>query len=106
MIPQERFDLIDAREESCIDPNARLNPTGEAWLSILHTKRGPWRLTALYSNTPNAHRLDRTRDWVVVYFEKDGTAEGQCTVVTETRGPFKGRRVVRGHEPHRFVKRH
>ncbi len=84
----------------------RFNPTGEAWLSILHTKRGPWRLTALYSNTPNAHRLDRTRDWVVVYFEKDGTAEGQCTVVTETRGPFKGRRVVRGHEPHRFVKRH
>lgn len=79
----------------------RFNPSGEAWLSILHTKRGPWRLTALYSNTPNAHRLNRTRDWVVVYFEKDGTAEGQCTVVTETRGPFKGRRVVRGHEPDR-----
>lgn len=77
----------------------RFNPSGKAWLSILHTTRGPWRLTALYSNTPNAHRLNRTRDWVVVYFEKDGTAEGQCTVVTETRGPFKGSRVVRGHEP-------
>ena len=37
--------------------------------------------------------------YVVVYFEKDGNAEGQCTVVTETRGPFKGKRVVRGHEP-------
>ncbi|MDU8944196.1 helix-hairpin-helix domain-containing protein [Ovoidimarina sediminis] len=79
----------------------RFNPGGAAWLPILHTERGPWRLTALYSNTPNAHRLSRTRDWVVIYFEKDGTAEGQCTVVTETRGPFKGERVVRGHEPHR-----
>ncbi len=83
----------------------RFNPSGKAWLSILHTKRGPWRLTALYSNTPNAHRLDRTRDWVVVYFEKDGTSEGQCTVVTETRGYFRGRRVVRGHEPHRQTMR-
>ncbi len=83
----------------------RFNPTGEAWLPILHATRGPWRLTALYSNTPNAHRLGRTRDWVVVYFEKDGTSEGQCTVVTETRGPFKGQRVVRGHEPHRNTNR-
>jgi hypothetical protein len=79
----------------------RFNSSGKAWLSILHTTRGPWRFTALYSNTPNAHRMNRTRDWVVVYFEKDGAAEEQCTVVTETRGPFKGRRVVRGHEPHR-----
>ena len=84
----------------------RFNPSGEAWLSILHTKRGAWRLTALFSNTPNAHRLNRTRDWVVIYFEKDGTTEGQCTVVTETRGPSKGRRVVRGHEPHRTTNRH
>lgn len=84
----------------------RFNPGGEAWLSILHTKRGPWRLTALFSNTPNAHRLDRTRDWVVVYFEKDGTTEGQCTVVTETRGPFKGRRAVRGREPDRKENSH
>lgn len=83
----------------------RFNPSGAATLPILHTNRGPWRLTALYSNTPNAHRLHRTRDWVVVYFEKDGTSEGQCTVVTETRGPFKGDRVVRGHEPHPSTKR-
>lgn len=77
----------------------RFNPTGERWLPILHTKRGPWRCTALYSNTANAHRLNRTDDWVVVYFEKDGMAEGQCTVVTERRGRLKGRRVVRGYEP-------
>ena len=84
----------------------RFNPTGEAWLPILHTTRGPWRLTALYSNTPNAHRLGRNHDWVVVYFAKNSAAEGQCTVVTETRGPFKGQRVVRGHEPTRSPNRH
>ena len=55
--------------------------------------------TALFSNTPNAHRYKRTVDWVVVYFEKPGSPEGQCTVVTETRGPNTGKRVVRGHEP-------
>ncbi|SDZ34216.1 Helix-hairpin-helix DNA-binding protein [Jannaschia faecimaris] len=76
----------------------RFNPSGTAWLPILHTRRGPWRLTALYSNTPNAHRRERTRDWVVVYYERDGMPEGQCTVVTATRGPYAGRRVVRGYE--------
>lgn len=76
----------------------RFNPDGTAWLPILHTGRGAWRFTALYSNTPNAHRLGRTKDWVVIYFEKDGTPEGQCTVVTETRGILTGRRVVRGRE--------
>lgn len=79
----------------------RFNPGGAARLPILHTERGPWRFTALFSNTPNAHRLGRTRDWVVVYFENDGTPEGQCTVVTETRGALKGERVVRGYEPNK-----
>jgi hypothetical protein len=51
----------------------------------------------MFSNTATAHRLDRTADWVVVYYERDGD-EGQCTVVTETRGPLAGRRVVRGRE--------
>lgn len=75
----------------------RFNPTGEAWLPILHTQRGAWLYTALYSNTPTAHELGKTHDWVVLYFERDGR-EYPCTVVTETRGPLKGRRVVRGRE--------
>ena len=77
----------------------RFNTAGTAWLPILHTERGEWRLTALYSNTANAHRLGRTRDWVVVYFHTDGELEGQRTIVTETGGPLAGRRVVRGREP-------
>jgi putative hydrolase len=76
----------------------RFNPTGERWLPVLHTERGDWRFTALYSNTALAHRLGRTRDWVVVYFHADHEPEGQRTVVTETRGPLAGRRVVRGRE--------
>lgn len=76
----------------------RFNPEGEAWLPILHTRRGPWHLTALFSNTARAHELGRTRDWVVIYFEKDDAVSGQRTVVTETRGPSAGLRVVRGRE--------
>ncbi len=76
----------------------RFNPRQEAWLAVLHTRRGPWQFTALYSNTARAHELGRTRDWVVIYFYDDHQREGQYTVVTETRGPLAGQRVVRGRE--------
>ncbi len=76
----------------------RFNPRGEAWLPILHTQRNEWHFTALFSNTARAHELDRTRDWVVIYFYDDHHQEGQHTVVTETRGALIGRRVVRGRE--------
>ncbi len=76
----------------------RFNPSGEAWLPILHARRDEWRLTALYSNTALAHELGRIKDWVVIYYETDALPEGQCTVVTETRGHCAGRRVVRGRE--------
>jgi putative hydrolase len=76
----------------------RFNPRGEAWLPILHTQRDGWHFTVLFSNTARAHELDRTRDWVVVYFYDDHHQEGQCTVVTETRGAMIGQRVVRGRE--------
>lgn len=74
----------------------RFNPKGRAWLPILHTQRGDRHYTALFSNTPRAHRFGATRDWVVVYL--DGRGEGQWTVVTARHGPLAGRRVVRGRE--------
>jgi putative hydrolase len=43
--------------------------------------------------------VGRTRDWVVLYFYDEHHREGQHTVVTETRGPLIGNRVVRGREP-------
>ena len=76
----------------------RFNPSGDAWLPVLHARRGDWEFTALYSNTARAHELDRVFDWVVIYFHTDNEPEGQCTVVTETHGPLEGRRVVRGRE--------
>lgn len=75
----------------------RFNPGKVAWLPVLHTERGDWTFTAMYSNTARAHALDKTDDWVVVYFEKNGI-EGQSTIVTETSGALKGKRVVRGRE--------
>jgi hypothetical protein len=75
----------------------RFNPEHEPWLPILATERNGWRYRALFSNTALAHRLGRTRDWVVVSFN-DGLNAGQRTVVTETRGDLRGRRVVRGRE--------
>ena len=76
----------------------RFNPEGEAWLPVLHTDRDGWHFTVMYSNTARAHELQRTHDWVVVYFYDDHHQEGQCTVVTESRGPLVGQRVVRGRE--------
>ena len=76
----------------------RFNPTGEAWLPVMHVRRGKWQFTVLYSNTHLAHELNKTGDWVVIYYHAEGQPEGRCTVVTETRGPHAGRRVVRGRE--------
>ena len=75
----------------------RFNPSNKAWLPILHTSRGEWTFTALFSNTSRAHELKKTNDWVVIYYEQNGE-EDQCTVVTETSGPMEGKRVVRGRE--------
>ena len=76
----------------------RFNPAGIAWLPVLHLEKGEWHFTAMYSNTARAHQLDKTRDWVVVYFYDQHHQEGQHTIVTETHGPLLGRRVVRGRE--------
>ena len=75
----------------------RFNPGREAWLPILHTRRGRRHYTALFSNTARAHELGKTRDWVVLYGDGE-RGERQWTVVTETQGPMRGRRVVRGRE--------
>ncbi|MDD5269040.1 MAG: helix-hairpin-helix domain-containing protein [Methylococcales bacterium] len=87
----------EAGELPTIAPK-RFNPSGEAWLPIMHATRQGWHFTALYSNTARAHQLDRVKDWVVIFFYDDRHHEGQYTVVTETRGAAIGRRVVRGRE--------
>ena len=59
----------------------RFNPSGEAWLPILHTRRGARRYTALFSNTARAHRTGNARDWVVLYGD-NGSGEHRHTVIT------------------------
>jgi putative hydrolase len=75
----------------------RFNPMGEAWLPVLHTRRGTRRYTAMCSNTARAHRAGKTRDWVVIYSD-NGVGEGRHTVITATYGRLRGRRVVAGRE--------
>lgn len=88
----------------------RFNPTGEAWLPVMNTKRDGVRYTALYSNSAHAHEAGGIRDWVVIYRNADGTegaaedADGhagqrsQWTVITSQFGPLQGKRIVRGRE--------
>ncbi len=87
----------DADELPTIAPK-RFNPDGKAWLPVMHASRSGWHFTTLFSNTARAHQLQRTHDWVVVYFYDDHHHENQHTVVTETHGSLTGNRVVRGRE--------
>lgn len=75
----------------------RFNPTGEAWLPILHTERDDKHFTVLFSNTARAHEMDTTHDWVVIYRDDEGD-HGRWTVITSQFGRLKGRRIVRGRE--------
>lgn len=75
----------------------RFNPDHEAWLPILHTVRKERHYTVLFSNTARAHKLGKTKDWVILYY--DGSAgERQSTVITSQFGVLKGKRIVRGRE--------
>ncbi len=76
-----------------IVPN-RFNPNRDRHLPVLHTIRGGHHYTAMYSNTPLAHQLGQTTDWVVIYADAPG--HGQWTVLTEWHGVLSGQRVVRG----------
>jgi hypothetical protein len=75
----------------------RFNPTGQAWLPILHTQRSDRHYTLLFSNTAKAHELGTTKDWVVIYRD-DAKGDGQWTVITARLGKLRGRRIVRGRE--------
>ncbi|MBM2804255.1 MAG: DNA-binding protein, partial [Deltaproteobacteria bacterium] len=95
-VDREYRDKATAGTLPTITPR-RFNPNREAWLPILHSKRGERHYTAIFSNTARAHQMEKTRDWVVIYYDgRDG--ERQCTVITSERGPLIGERIVRGRE--------
>jgi hypothetical protein len=76
------------------EPAAAVRPPVAELLDVDREYR---ELAAARRLTPRAHELDRTHDWVVLYWEEDG-ARGQQTVVTAKLGPLRSRRVVRGRE--------
>ena len=84
-VDREYREKAAANELPTIAPR-RFNPSGKAWLPILHTQRGERNYTALYSNTARAHELGRTRDWVILYYD-GGRDEHQFTV-TRRIGAF------------------
>ncbi len=86
--------LVKEKKLQKIAPR-RFNPEEKAWLPIYHTDRDGWHFTVLFSNTALAHQLNKQEDWVIIYFYND-KGEGQVTIVTETKGPAKGKRVIRG----------
>jgi DNA polymerase (family 10) len=88
--------LAQAGKLHCIAPR-RFNPTGNAWLPILHTRRGAREYTALFSNTARAHRLEKTNDWVILYHDGE-RGERQATAITAQQGPMEGKRIIRGRE--------
>ncbi|HMQ53520.1 MAG TPA: hypothetical protein PKE64_08990 [Anaerolineae bacterium] len=77
----------------------RFNPTGEAWLPVMNTRRLDWLFLVLFANTAQAHKLNATLEWVIIFFEQDGQGEDQCTVVTEQHGSLAGKRVIRSRMP-------
>ncbi len=74
------------------------NPSRAEWLPVMRARRGPWCFTVSFSNSERAHQLARTSDWVVLHFRYKGRPSLSRTVVTETKGPLRRKRVVRGRE--------
>jgi hypothetical protein len=94
---------LDARYRMAVEADTlvkikplRNNPQNSYWLPVMHETHDGWHFTVMFSNTTRAHELGKTRDWVVIYYQKEGFPEGRCTVVTEYQGQRKGQRVVRG----------
>lgn len=96
-VDQQYRQKASAAELPMIAPKL-FNPEGKAWLPVMHVSKHGWHFTALFSNTARAHQLNRTQDWVVIYFYDDQHHGSQHTIVTETHGALTGQRVVRGRE--------
>lgn len=95
-VDEEYRELAAAGKLKKIAPRL-MNPGKKAWLPVMSKSSKGVKFTVMFSNTPSAHKLEKTDDWVVVYYAK-GKGENQCTVVTESRGGLKGKRVIRGRE--------
>jgi hypothetical protein len=92
----EYRERAEAGELDVVVPR-QFNPKQQPWLPVWRARRDGWKFTAAYTNTRRAHEERRVRDWVTIWFEKDG-AEDSSTVVTSRTATLRGERVVRGRE--------
>jgi len=95
-VDREYRELAEAGQLRRITPR-RFNPAREPWLPVLHTFRGARQYTAMFSNTARAHKLGKTRDWVILYHDSK-SGDRQYTVITGRQGALNGKRIVRGRE--------
>ena len=75
----------------------RSDPVAGQWTATWRLTKGSWDFVVRFSDSKSARQMGRTRDWVVVEWER-GDERDQATIVSEYRGPLTGRRVVRGRE--------
>jgi hypothetical protein len=76
----------------------RFNPSGEAWLPVLHSQRAERHYTVLFSNTARAHQMDMTGDWVVLYYDSCRTIAPDPLHSSSLPPP-----AARRHERHRCL---
>ena len=70
-LDEEYRQKAEAGELRQIAPR-RFNPTWQAWLPVMRVDRNGWSFVVLYSNTAQAHRLNKTHDWVIIYVRPAG----------------------------------
>jgi DNA polymerase (family X) len=69
----------------------RFNPSGEAWLPVLHTQRGERHYTVLFSNTARAHKLGKTQTGLFCTTTADkGNGSARRSPVSEDHSPANG----------------
>ncbi len=68
----ENTERRSKRTSSPASRRSGTTPRAPPGCPVLHSYEDGWHFTTLFSNTDRAHELGRVRDWVVVYFERDG----------------------------------
>jgi len=84
------------------DRSPAIEPRKKAWLPLMAREYKGCKFTVMFSNTATAHKLAKTDDWVVVYYE---TGKGEKSVYggygitrstkREACDSWKGRKNVR-----------
>lgn len=64
----------------------------------MRVKREKYEFTALFSNTAQAHELEKTHDWVVIYWKSGMAKNASIRWSLKQKGHSKGKQVMRGRD--------